>query len=243
MFKKLPTIIKKSIIQQEKVPLEMKVASPQKLFALLWLLTMLTMLTMLSMISLPSLLTLLHCFKTACLDSCCNLHHFHIIDLQSVWHKGHSRSNKNHIEAKHLEGIFVSCDYWDKTCSSRVSLAMHKGRLHKWIVWQYMVEWVWRNCCTSQRDHVQYNFLRSWFPLRQNFVRKGVKGVPPKSATFCWLKHKVLALFCSFSILLNPFSVVNFTEGPQRRTRPANHFSAKIWPAKGEGTPLWTNSK
>ena len=67
--------------------------------------------------------SLLHCFKTACLDSCCNLHHFHVIDLQSVWHKGPSRSNKNHIEAKHLEGIFVSCDYWDKTCSSRVSLA------------------------------------------------------------------------------------------------------------------------
>ena len=38
---------------------------------------------------------------------------------------------KNHIEAKHLEGVFVPCDYCDMTSSSRVSLAMHKRKFHK----------------------------------------------------------------------------------------------------------------
>ena len=33
---------------------------------------------------------------------------------------------RSHIEAKHLEGISIPCDYCDKTYSSRASLSMHK---------------------------------------------------------------------------------------------------------------------
>ena len=37
----------------------------------------------------------------------------------------------NHIEANHLEGICIPCDFCDKTFSSRISLTIHKGRFHK----------------------------------------------------------------------------------------------------------------
>ena len=36
-----------------------------------------------------------------------------------------------HIEANHLEGIFIPCDICEKTCSSRESLRFHKRRFHK----------------------------------------------------------------------------------------------------------------
>ena len=39
-------------------------------------------------------------------------------------------SIKNHIEAKHLEGISLPCDHCDKTYSSRSSLVSHKSRFH-----------------------------------------------------------------------------------------------------------------
>ena len=38
---------------------------------------------------------------------------------------------RDHIEAKHLEGVSVPCDYCDMTSSSRVSLAVHKRKFHK----------------------------------------------------------------------------------------------------------------
>ena len=37
---------------------------------------------------------------------------------------------RDHIEAKHLEGISLPCDHCDKTFSSRHSLRMHKSRFH-----------------------------------------------------------------------------------------------------------------
>ena len=36
-----------------------------------------------------------------------------------------------HIEANHLEGISIPCDYCDKAFSSRHSLKQHKSRFHK----------------------------------------------------------------------------------------------------------------
>ena len=38
---------------------------------------------------------------------------------------------RDHIEAKHLEGISIPCEFCDKTCPSRVSLSMHKIKYHK----------------------------------------------------------------------------------------------------------------
>ena len=38
---------------------------------------------------------------------------------------------RNHIEANHLEGISIPCDYCDKTFSSRNALTTHKSRTHK----------------------------------------------------------------------------------------------------------------
>ena len=38
---------------------------------------------------------------------------------------------RNHIEANHLEGISISCDYCDKTLSSRSSSEKHKRIFHK----------------------------------------------------------------------------------------------------------------
>ena len=38
---------------------------------------------------------------------------------------------RNHIEANHLEGISIPCEYCDKTFSTRVGLGMHKSRFHK----------------------------------------------------------------------------------------------------------------
>ena len=38
---------------------------------------------------------------------------------------------RNHIEANHLEGLSIPCDYCDKTCSSRKALGKHKIKYHK----------------------------------------------------------------------------------------------------------------
>ena len=38
---------------------------------------------------------------------------------------------RNHIEANHLEGISIPCDFCDKICPSRKGLEMHKSRFHK----------------------------------------------------------------------------------------------------------------
>ena len=37
----------------------------------------------------------------------------------------------NHIEANHLEGIFIPCDFCGKTCPSRKALELHKSRFHR----------------------------------------------------------------------------------------------------------------
>ena len=37
----------------------------------------------------------------------------------------------DHIEANHLEGISIPCDYCDKTFSARVNLRRHKSKIHK----------------------------------------------------------------------------------------------------------------
>ena len=37
----------------------------------------------------------------------------------------------NHIEANHLEGISIPCNYCDKTCPSRKALGKHKIKFHK----------------------------------------------------------------------------------------------------------------
>ena len=39
----------------------------------------------------------------------------------------------NHIEANHLEGITIPCDFCQKTFTARVNLRMHKARYHKLI--------------------------------------------------------------------------------------------------------------
>ena len=36
----------------------------------------------------------------------------------------------NHIEANHLEGISIPCDYCDKACSSRAALRKHRSKYH-----------------------------------------------------------------------------------------------------------------
>ena len=42
--------------------------------------------------------------------------------------EGLSIDIRNHIEANHLEGISLPCDYCDRTCPSRASLRMHTTR-------------------------------------------------------------------------------------------------------------------
>ena len=42
-----------------------------------------------------------------------------------------SKHLRNHIEANHLEGVSIPCDYCGKICPSRHSLFMHKSRFHK----------------------------------------------------------------------------------------------------------------
>ena len=38
---------------------------------------------------------------------------------------------KDHIEANHLEGISIPCDYCDKTFTARINLRKHKAKYHK----------------------------------------------------------------------------------------------------------------
>ena len=45
--------------------------------------------------------------------------------------EGQQTHISNHIEANHLEGISIPCDYCDKTFPSRNSFAKHKFRFHK----------------------------------------------------------------------------------------------------------------
>ena len=45
--------------------------------------------------------------------------------------EGLSKNVKSHIEANHLEGISIPCDFCDKKFSSRPSLANHKSKYHK----------------------------------------------------------------------------------------------------------------
>ena len=45
--------------------------------------------------------------------------------------EGRWRTIIDHIEAKHLEGICIPCDFCDKTFSSRASLRYHKNISHK----------------------------------------------------------------------------------------------------------------
>ena len=45
--------------------------------------------------------------------------------------RGATQSLKDHIEAKHLEGISLPCNICEKVFKSRVSLRMHKSRTHK----------------------------------------------------------------------------------------------------------------
>ena len=45
--------------------------------------------------------------------------------------EGRWTSIRNHIEAKHLEGICIPCDFCGNTFSSRKSLNFHKSRFHK----------------------------------------------------------------------------------------------------------------
>ena len=44
--------------------------------------------------------------------------------------EGHGRQIKDHIEAKHLEGIIIPCNLCDKTFRSRNGLRTHKFRHH-----------------------------------------------------------------------------------------------------------------
>ena len=44
--------------------------------------------------------------------------------------EGRTNDIRNHIEANHLEGISLPCDYCDKTCPSRASLRMHITKFH-----------------------------------------------------------------------------------------------------------------
>ena len=45
--------------------------------------------------------------------------------------EGHSTNIRHHIEANHLEGISIPCNFCDKDFGSRASLSMHKSRVHK----------------------------------------------------------------------------------------------------------------
>ena len=45
--------------------------------------------------------------------------------------RGMKNSLKDHVEAKHLEGISLPCNICEKAFKSRVSLRMHKSRMHK----------------------------------------------------------------------------------------------------------------
>ena len=45
--------------------------------------------------------------------------------------EGHWNRIRDHIESNHLEGISISCDFCEKTLSSRNSLQLHKRRFHK----------------------------------------------------------------------------------------------------------------
>ena len=45
--------------------------------------------------------------------------------------EGLSKHIRDHIEANHLEGISIPCDYCDKTFSSRESTEKHKRIFHK----------------------------------------------------------------------------------------------------------------
>ena len=45
--------------------------------------------------------------------------------------EGQSNAIRDHIEANHLEGISIPCDYCDKTFNARQNLSRHKNRLHK----------------------------------------------------------------------------------------------------------------
>ena len=38
---------------------------------------------------------------------------------------------RDHIEANHLDGISIPCDYCDKAFTARVYLTMHKSKFHK----------------------------------------------------------------------------------------------------------------
>ena len=38
---------------------------------------------------------------------------------------------RDHIEAQHLEGVIIPCEYCDKTFSTRINLNHHKNRSHK----------------------------------------------------------------------------------------------------------------
>ena len=45
--------------------------------------------------------------------------------------EGLSHHIKNHIEANHLEGLSIPCNYCDTTCSSRKALETHRSKFHK----------------------------------------------------------------------------------------------------------------
>ena len=45
--------------------------------------------------------------------------------------EGAPNSIRHHIEANHLEGISIPCDYCDKTFSIRGNLSRHKRHFHK----------------------------------------------------------------------------------------------------------------
>ena len=45
--------------------------------------------------------------------------------------EGLSQPIRDHIEANHLEGISIPCDYCDKTFSARKYLRIHKSKFHK----------------------------------------------------------------------------------------------------------------
>ena len=45
--------------------------------------------------------------------------------------KGRSGHIQDHIEANHLTGISLPCNFCGKTYPSRASLRMHRGKIHK----------------------------------------------------------------------------------------------------------------
>jgi hypothetical protein len=42
----------------------------------------------------------------------------------------YKNSMMNHIEARHIEGVYYPCRSCHKVCNSRVALAMHTRRVH-----------------------------------------------------------------------------------------------------------------